>query len=185
MDFYLSVTVSSLQRQQVERRLPPHGSNCCECFCYHTESPVYHFRSVCVAPCCWDACDGWRVFLWFQAIQNPSDHSLQEKAWNSVCPLVIKLKRFYSFSLKLGAEQTPPFCYWTGYVKVKFLITFKIVCVCVYREGFAEFVGVPDVSAPHAHSAPGEGAGAGQTVRWDPPLHSALWWAQGLWKHSS
>ncbi|CAI5683142.1 protein FAM49A isoform X1 [Oreochromis niloticus] len=35
------------------------------------------------------------------AIQNPSDHSLQEKAWNSVCPLVIKLKRFYSFSLKL------------------------------------------------------------------------------------
>lgn len=48
------------------------------------------------------------MFLWFQAIQNPSDHSLQEKAWNSVCPLVIKLKRFYSFSLKLGAEQTPP-----------------------------------------------------------------------------
>lgn len=86
------------------------------------------------------ACDGWWVFLWFQAIQNPSDHSLQEKAWNSVCPLVIKLKRFYSFSLKLGAhtaEQTPHFCYWTGYVKVIFLITFKIMnkdCVCVCTE---------------------------------------------------
>ncbi|CAK6963166.1 protein FAM49A isoform X2 [Scomber scombrus] len=35
------------------------------------------------------------------AIQNPSDHMLQERAWNSVCPLVIKLKKFYSFSLRL------------------------------------------------------------------------------------
>uniref|UniRef100_A0A8C4GXM1 CYRIA/CYRIB Rac1 binding domain-containing protein n=1 Tax=Dicentrarchus labrax TaxID=13489 RepID=A0A8C4GXM1_DICLA len=35
------------------------------------------------------------------AIQNPSDFMLQERAWNSVCPLVIKLKKFYSFSLRL------------------------------------------------------------------------------------
>ncbi|KAM4713573.1 CYFIP-related Rac1 interactor A isoform 1-T3 [Anableps anableps] len=35
------------------------------------------------------------------AIQNPNDMSLQERAWNSVCPLVIKLKKFYSFSLRL------------------------------------------------------------------------------------
>ncbi|XP_032442188.1 protein FAM49A isoform X3 [Xiphophorus hellerii] len=35
------------------------------------------------------------------AIQNPNDMSLQERAWNSVCPLVIKLKTFYSFSLRL------------------------------------------------------------------------------------
>uniref|UniRef100_A0A8C9YML1 Family with sequence similarity 49 member A n=1 Tax=Sander lucioperca TaxID=283035 RepID=A0A8C9YML1_SANLU len=35
------------------------------------------------------------------AIQNPSDFTLQERAWNSVCPLVIKLKKFYSFSLRL------------------------------------------------------------------------------------
>ncbi|KAG9355641.1 hypothetical protein JZ751_000479 [Albula glossodonta] len=30
-----------------------------------------------------------------EAIQNPSDLQLQEKAWNAVCPLVAKLKRFY------------------------------------------------------------------------------------------
>ncbi|XP_061668644.1 CYFIP-related Rac1 interactor A isoform X1 [Syngnathoides biaculeatus] len=35
------------------------------------------------------------------AIQNPSDFMLQERAWNSVCPLVIKLKKFYCFSLRL------------------------------------------------------------------------------------
>lgn len=38
----------------------------------------------------------------FQAIQNPNDIQLQEKAWNSVCPLVVRLKRFYEFSLRLG-----------------------------------------------------------------------------------
>ncbi|NXS55551.1 FA49A protein, partial [Brachypteracias leptosomus] len=36
------------------------------------------------------------------AIQNPNDIQLQEKAWNSVCPLVVRLKRFYEFSLRLG-----------------------------------------------------------------------------------
>lgn len=41
-------------------------------------------------------------FVFPQAIQNPSDLMLQEQAWNSVCPLVIKLKQFYSFSLRLG-----------------------------------------------------------------------------------
>uniref|UniRef100_A0A4W6CF71 Family with sequence similarity 49 member A n=2 Tax=Lates calcarifer TaxID=8187 RepID=A0A4W6CF71_LATCA len=35
------------------------------------------------------------------AIQNPNDLMQQERAWNSVCPLVIKLKKFYSFSLRL------------------------------------------------------------------------------------
>uniref|UniRef100_A0A672PUF8 Protein FAM49A-like n=1 Tax=Sinocyclocheilus grahami TaxID=75366 RepID=A0A672PUF8_SINGR len=35
------------------------------------------------------------------AIQNPNDMLLQERAWNSVCPLVIRLKKFYAFSLKL------------------------------------------------------------------------------------
>ncbi|TSN30244.1 Protein FAM49A [Bagarius yarrelli] len=35
------------------------------------------------------------------AIQNPNDLLLQERAWNSVCPLVIRLKKFYGFSLKL------------------------------------------------------------------------------------
>ncbi|XP_031650888.1 protein FAM49A isoform X2 [Oncorhynchus kisutch] len=33
--------------------------------------------------------------------QNPGDLQLQEKAWNAVCPLVAKLKRFYEFSLRL------------------------------------------------------------------------------------
>lgn len=42
------------------------------------------------------------LFVSFQAIQNPNDMMLQERAWNSVCPLVIKLKKFYSFSLRLG-----------------------------------------------------------------------------------
>ncbi|KAK1805013.1 hypothetical protein P4O66_019372 [Electrophorus voltai] len=37
-----------------------------------------------------------------EAIQNPNDLQLQEKAWNAVCPLVAKLKRFYEFSLRLG-----------------------------------------------------------------------------------
>uniref|UniRef100_A0A4X2JSY4 CYRIA/CYRIB Rac1 binding domain-containing protein n=1 Tax=Vombatus ursinus TaxID=29139 RepID=A0A4X2JSY4_VOMUR len=36
-----------------------------------------------------------------EAIQNPTDLPLQEKAWNAVCPLVVKLKRFYEFSLRL------------------------------------------------------------------------------------
>uniref|UniRef100_A0AAY5JWX5 CYRIA/CYRIB Rac1 binding domain-containing protein n=1 Tax=Esox lucius TaxID=8010 RepID=A0AAY5JWX5_ESOLU len=36
-----------------------------------------------------------------EAIQNPGDLQLQEKAWNAVCPLVAKLKRFYEFSLRL------------------------------------------------------------------------------------
>ncbi|KAJ4928489.1 hypothetical protein JOQ06_016281 [Pogonophryne albipinna] len=36
-----------------------------------------------------------------EAIQNPGDLALQEKAWNAVCPLVAKLKRFYEFSLRL------------------------------------------------------------------------------------
>ncbi|KAL7980631.1 hypothetical protein Chor_001785, partial [Crotalus horridus] len=36
-----------------------------------------------------------------EAIQNPSDQQLQEKAWRAVCPLVAKLKRFYEFSLRL------------------------------------------------------------------------------------
>ncbi|XP_030411252.1 CYFIP-related Rac1 interactor A isoform X2 [Gopherus flavomarginatus] len=36
-----------------------------------------------------------------QAIQNPNDIQLQEKAWNSVCPLVLRLKQFYEFSLRL------------------------------------------------------------------------------------
>uniref|UniRef100_A0A8C6TQD6 Family with sequence similarity 49 member A n=1 Tax=Neogobius melanostomus TaxID=47308 RepID=A0A8C6TQD6_9GOBI len=35
------------------------------------------------------------------AIQNPSDLMHQERAWNSVCPLVIKLKTFYCFSVRL------------------------------------------------------------------------------------
>lgn len=42
------------------------------------------------------------LLLPFQAIQNPNDFMHQERAWNSVCPLVIKLKKFYSFSLRLG-----------------------------------------------------------------------------------
>lgn len=40
-----------------------------------------------------------------QAIQNPGDLALQEKAWNAVCPLVAKLKRFYEFSLRLGESH--------------------------------------------------------------------------------
>ncbi|KAG5211233.1 hypothetical protein JEQ12_013662 [Ovis aries] len=35
------------------------------------------------------------------AIQNPNDIQLQEKAWNAVCPLVVRLKRFYEFSIRL------------------------------------------------------------------------------------
>lgn len=42
------------------------------------------------------------LVLSLQAIQNPNDLQLQEKAWNAVCPLVAKLKRFYEFSLRLG-----------------------------------------------------------------------------------
>ena len=39
-----------------------------------------------------------------QAIQNPSDMVLQERAWNAVCPLVIRLKKFYAFSIRLGTH---------------------------------------------------------------------------------
>lgn len=35
------------------------------------------------------------------AISNPRDEKLQETAWEAVCQLVAKLKRFYEFSLKL------------------------------------------------------------------------------------
>lgn len=44
-----------------------------------------------------------------QAIQNPGDLRLQERAWSAVCPLVAKLKRFYEFSLRLGEGSEPPF----------------------------------------------------------------------------
>lgn len=43
-----------------------------------------------------------------QAIQNPGDLRLQERAWSAVCPLVAKLKRFYEFSLRLGERPEPP-----------------------------------------------------------------------------
>lgn len=43
-----------------------------------------------------------------QAIQNPGDLRLQERAWSAVCPLVAKLKRFYEFSLRLGEGPEPP-----------------------------------------------------------------------------
>uniref|UniRef100_UPI00398F4306 CYFIP-related Rac1 interactor A-like n=1 Tax=Pristiophorus japonicus TaxID=55135 RepID=UPI00398F4306 len=36
-----------------------------------------------------------------QAIQNPNDGQMQQKAWDAVCPLVGKLKSFYEFSLRL------------------------------------------------------------------------------------
>lgn len=45
-----------------------------------------------------------------QAIQNPGDLALQEKAWNAVCPLVAKLKRFYEFSLRLGEHERENVC---------------------------------------------------------------------------
>ncbi|GCB63455.1 hypothetical protein scyTo_0000157 [Scyliorhinus torazame] len=35
------------------------------------------------------------------AIQNPGDGQLQDRAWSSVCPLVGRLKRFYEFSIRL------------------------------------------------------------------------------------
>ncbi|XP_048866938.1 CYFIP-related Rac1 interactor B isoform X1 [Brienomyrus brachyistius] len=38
-----------------------------------------------------------------EAIQNPSNEKLQEKAWAAVVPLVGKLKKFYEFSLRLEA----------------------------------------------------------------------------------
>ncbi|CDQ80541.1 unnamed protein product, partial [Oncorhynchus mykiss] len=37
-----------------------------------------------------------------QAIQNPSEDQVQERAWAAVVPLVGKLKKFYEFSLRLG-----------------------------------------------------------------------------------
>lgn len=47
--------------------------------------------------------------LFPQAIQNPGDLRLQERAWSAVCPLVAKLKRFYEFSLRLGEHPESPF----------------------------------------------------------------------------
>ncbi|CAB1325679.1 unnamed protein product [Coregonus sp. 'balchen'] len=35
-----------------------------------------------------------------QAIQNPSEDRVQERAWAAVVPLVGKLKKFYEFSLR-------------------------------------------------------------------------------------
>lgn len=52
-------------------------------------------------------------FVCVQAIQQPTNESVQEKAWTAVVPLVGKLKKFYEFSLKLGTSlhthaQLPP-----------------------------------------------------------------------------
>lgn len=44
--------------------------------------------------------------------------SLQERAWNSVCPLVIKLKTFYSFSLRLGDPTLIPHCHTLSHERV-------------------------------------------------------------------
>ena len=62
---------------------------------------------ICVCVC---VCVCVRVCVCVQAIQKPNDALLQDRAWNSVCPLVKKLKVFYSFSLRLGttAPTYPP-----------------------------------------------------------------------------
>ena len=41
-------------------------------------------------------------FNYFQAIKTPSDHGCQQRAWDAVCPLVVRLKKYYEFSLSLG-----------------------------------------------------------------------------------
>lgn len=65
----------------------------------------------------WKLCLSWKTciidpviisLIFPQAIQNPNDFKHQERAWNSVCPLVIKLKNFYSFSIRLGLDWRPP-----------------------------------------------------------------------------
>ena len=40
--------------------------------------------------------------FYFQAISNPRSEIQQERAWDTVCPLVSQLKRYYEFSLALG-----------------------------------------------------------------------------------
>jgi len=42
------------------------------------------------------------VKLWLQAITNPESAEYQEKAWQSVVPIVSQLKRYYEFSVALG-----------------------------------------------------------------------------------
>lgn len=42
-----------------------------------------------------------------EAIANPSNEELQEKAWNAVLPLVAKLREFYDFSQKLASDVVP------------------------------------------------------------------------------
>lgn len=61
--------------------------------------------------------------LSLQAIQNPNDMLLQERAWNSVCPLVIRLKKFYGFSLRLGTSRNAP-----GVAPLLFLPSVSVSC---------------------------------------------------------
>ena len=42
------------------------------------------------------------LILFSQAISNPKIEDLQEKAWQTVTPLVSILKTFFEFSLELG-----------------------------------------------------------------------------------
>lgn len=57
--------------------------------------------------------------LCIQAIQQPTNESVQEKAWTAVVPLVGKLKKFYEFSLKLGMRLHCDF--------VTHMLTFNLV----------------------------------------------------------
>lgn len=52
--------------------------------------------------------------------------TLQERAWNSVCPLVIKLKKFYSFSLRLG--ESAHLSYKFSYCKMDLLLKSYHLC---------------------------------------------------------
>lgn len=106
-----------------------------------------------------------------QAIQNPNDFLLQEKAWNSVCPLVIRLKKFYGFSLKLG-NALPYSSHILLSFKMKHVSWIFSFLWC--RESPAEPVGVSDLPTLHSNSASGEGAGPRQAVRRDPAFHTPL-----------
>jgi len=46
------------------------------------------------------------VAVWLQAITYPESVECQEKAWQAVAPIVSQLKRYYDFSIALGAFQS-------------------------------------------------------------------------------
>lgn len=75
-------------------------------------------------------------------------------------------------------QSTPLSIHWVNSNVILPLCLLSRLC----RRYPARPAGISNECTLQPHTALGAGAGSGTSVRRDPSLHSALWWAQGMWK---